>query len=385
MASPPSLLLGPRPPPCCRSRRRSVGLHRYKRSAHPCPFPRTGRRQLAAAVAEQLLPRPPGTSRRTVATGSFACRCSYDAENGPPSPPPDKEKSLEDEWAVLRRWDVPWEWPTISLTMVACAVSFLLTGMVEKSLLEQVGFQSVDATLDEKAEVLFLGQFMILTSPFSFCASAVARQWLCLELYLASPVPFDHSQTIYFVMSLGYLCNGIHEISDFRDPFNLQNGWLLWAGIGIFVAVVAIAIAGVAMTFLNGETPQRETDSLVLILPLIGSSSISTICLLGITGVLAPILEETVFRGFLMVSLSMWFSTPYSVLITAAMFAFAHLTPGEFPQLFLLGVVLGFSYAQTRNLLTPITIHAVWNSGVILLLTFLQLQGYDIKELLKAS
>lgn len=46
------------------------------------------------------------------------------------------------------------------------------------------------------------------------------------------------------------------------------------------------------------------------------------------------------------------------------------------------GVALGFSYAQTRNLLTPITIHAFWNSGVILLLTFLQvglagLYGYQ--------
>lgn len=36
------------------------------------------------------------------------------------------------------------------------------------------------------------------------------------------------------------------------------------------------------------------------------------------------------------------------------------------------GTALGFSYAQTRNLMTPITIHALWNSGVILLLTFLQ-------------
>lgn len=36
------------------------------------------------------------------------------------------------------------------------------------------------------------------------------------------------------------------------------------------------------------------------------------------------------------------------------------------------GAALGFSYAQTRNLLTPITIHSIWNSGVILLLTFLQ-------------
>ncbi|KAK8979658.1 hypothetical protein V6N11_073648 [Hibiscus sabdariffa] len=78
-------------------------------------------------------------------------------------------------------------------------------------------------------------------------------------------------------------------------------------------------------------------------------------------------------------------TTPVSVIISAAAFALAHLTPGEFLQLFILGATLGFSYAQTRNLVTPITIHAFWNSGVILLLTFLQLQGYDIKELLQAT
>lgn len=48
--------------------------------------------------------------------------------------------------------------------------------------------------------------------------------------------------------------------------------------------------------------------------------------------------------------------------------------PSSFSNLveYYAGVALGFSYAQTRNLLTPITIHAFWNSGVILLLTFLQ-------------
>ncbi|BFG16672.1 hypothetical protein CerSpe_029460 [Prunus speciosa] len=76
---------------------------------------------------------------------------------------------------------------------------------------------------------------------------------------------------------------------------------------------------------------------------------------------------------------------PVAIGISAAVFALAHLTPGEFPQLFVLGSALGLSYAQTRNLLTPITIHALWNSGVILLLTFLQLQGYDIKELLQTT
>jgi hypothetical protein len=46
--------------------------------------------------------------------------------------------------------------------------------------------------------------------------------------------------------------------SEFEEPLNLQNGWLLWAGIGFLVALVVIALAGAATTFLNGETPQRE-------------------------------------------------------------------------------------------------------------------------------
>ncbi|PNX96847.1 CAAX amino terminal protease family protein [Trifolium pratense] len=70
-----------------------------------------------------------------------------------------------------------------------------------------------------------------------------------------------------------------------------------------------------------------------------------------------------------------WVPTPVAIIISAAVFALAHLTPGEFPQLFVLGSALGISYAQTRNLLTPITIHAIWNSGVILLLTVLQIRA----------
>ncbi|KAF7099990.1 hypothetical protein CFC21_101557 [Triticum aestivum] len=268
------------------------------------------------------------------------------------------EQSVDGWRPALRRWDVPWQWPTVSLTMVACALSALLAGKVEQSVLEYLGYQAGEATIDEKAGVLFLEQF-------SVTAVAIGVMFGITNTFR----PFSDDIFRY----------------DFKEPFKLQNGWLLWAGIGLFFALVSISLTGAVMTFLNGATTQRETDSLLLLLPLIGSSNISTACLLGITGVLAPILEETVFRGFLMVSLTMWFSTPVSVLITAVVFAFAHLTPGEFPQLFVLGVALGFSYSQTRNLLTPITVHAAWNSGVILLLTFLQLQGYDIKELLQAS
>lgn len=269
-----------------------------------------------------------------------------------------QEKKIGFDWPILQRWDVPWEWQTASLTSLACGLSFVLTGLVEAAAVPYLGLRIEELSLDEKAEILFLDQGV---------TTAVVLGILYGIANTFRPLPED----IYRY--------------DWREPFNLQKGWLLWAGIGLVGALTAIALTGAALSFFSGESPQRETDALVRLLPLIGSSSISTACLLGITGVFAPLLEETVFRGFFMVSLTKWVPTPVAVIISAAVFALAHLTPGEFPQLFVLGTALGFSYAQTRNLLTPITIHALWNSGVILLLTFLLLQGYDIKELLQAT
>ncbi|XP_044491477.1 membrane-embedded CAAX protease MroQ isoform X2 [Mangifera indica] len=288
----------------------------------------------------------------------FGPTCFFNA--GKDSKPPNiQANETKLDWPVLKRWDVPWGWQTASLTSLACGLSFVLTGLVETAAIPYLGVKIEELSLDEKAEILFLDQG-ITTAVVIAVLYGISNSF--------KPLPEDFFQY------------------DLREPFNLQKGWLLWAGIGLGGAILAIALTGAAMSLFNGENPpQRETDALVQLLPLIGSSSISTACLLGITGVLAPLLEENVFRGFFMVSLTKWVPTPIAVIISAAVFAFAHLTPGEFPQLFVLGTALGFSYAQTRNLLTPITIHAFWNSGVILLLTFLQLQGYDLKELLQAA
>ncbi|KAG2268234.1 hypothetical protein Bca52824_062789 [Brassica carinata] len=241
-----------------------------------------------------------------------------------------------------------------SFVNFAC-LCFVLTGLTEMVALPYLGIDVQKLSLDDKAEILFLDQGLTTLAVLAVIFT-VAKTF--------EPLPED---------ILRY---------DLKQPFNLQKGWLVWSGIGLVGAVGAIALTGVALSLFRTETPEREVDSLMKLLPLIGSSNISTLSLVGITGVLAPLLEETVFRGFFMVSLTKWVPTPIAIIISAAAFALAHLTPGEFPQLFILGSVLGLSYAQTRNLITPMVIHGFWNSGVILLLTFLQVQGYDIKELL---
>ncbi|CAB4293862.1 unnamed protein product [Prunus armeniaca] len=149
--------------------------------------------------------------------------------------------------------------------------------------------------------------------------------------------------------------------------------------IPVFLASSGSSLTGAAASLFKGESLEREEDALVSLFPLIGSSSVrhftSTACLLGVTGVLAPILEETKFKlvcwkveAGLTSNLPPRVPTPVAIGISAVVFALAHLTPEEFPS-----SAVGLSYAQTRNILTPITIHALWNSGVILLLTFLHI------------
>ncbi|CAB4277871.1 unnamed protein product [Prunus armeniaca] len=138
------------------------------------------------------------------------------------------------------------------------------------------------------------------------------------------------------------------NITNIPDPFSLRKGWLLWAEIGLAGAIATIAVTGATASLFKGESLEREDqfhheDALVSLFPLIASSSVrhftSTACLLGVTGVLAPILEETKFKlvcwkveAGLTSNLPPRVPTPVAIGISAVVFALAHLTPGEFPS-----------------------------------------------------
>ena len=48
-----------------------------------------------------------------------------------------------------------------------------------------------------------------------------------------------------------------------------------------------------------------------------------------------------------------------------------HLQPLGLPTLTTLGLVLGFAFVRTGNLVTTILVHGLWNGGVFLLLRML--------------
>ena len=86
------------------------------------------------------------------------------------------------------------------------------------------------------------------------------------------------------------------------------------------------------------------------------------------TTILAPFFEEIIFRGVLLPILSRDFGILYGVIISSFVFALAHLSVGELPPLFILGIGLAITRLISGSLLSSIIMHSLWNG-----LTFLNL------------
>ena len=81
--------------------------------------------------------------------------------------------------------------------------------------------------------------------------------------------------------------------------------------------------------------------------------------------ILAPVIEELIFRGVIMHGLIRNYSKFTAVFVSALMFALFHLNPWQFPATFILGLLLGILMLRTRNIYLCILGHAI-NNGLVL-------------------
>ena len=81
--------------------------------------------------------------------------------------------------------------------------------------------------------------------------------------------------------------------------------------------------------------------------------------------IMAPVVEELIFRGVIMHGLMRNYSKFTAVFVSALMFALFHLNPWQFPATFILGLVLGILMVRTRNIYICILGHAI-NNGLVL-------------------
>lgn len=85
--------------------------------------------------------------------------------------------------------------------------------------------------------------------------------------------------------------------------------------------------------------------------------------------ILAPLIEETLFRGFLQTYIRQHLGPRQAIFITSASFSLFHYAAGQglgnisiIPSLFILSLFLGFLYEKRGSLFAPMVLHASFNT-----------------------
>jgi membrane protease YdiL (CAAX protease family) len=151
----------------------------------------------------------------------------------------------------------------------------------------------------------------------------------------------------------------------------LQWGWLPPAAVtrpALRTVVMVLPLVALASWLLQlvWSDPGGSNPLLEMVL---GTSDGWALLAFALTAVvLAPLFEETLFRGVLLPVVARHLGAPWGVLISALVFAIAHLSLAELVPLSVLGVGLGVVRWQTGRLGASVCLHALWNG-----LTFLNL------------
>lgn len=263
------------------------------------------------------------------------------------------------DWkAYNEKFDVPWGGKEVVLGMAAWCAAFVGVGLafipVVRAMAGADGFSGLSAT--DKSVFALANQVAETAVSIAIIRLGVAR---------FEPLPPDLFKY------------------DLSAPFKKPRGWLMWGLLGVLLSPLVVYASATLSDGLGvSDTAGRGTVDAVSSIITINFSTYAS--LMATTSILAPLLEETVFRGFLLTSLTKWMPVPAAVAVSSLAFGMVHLTPRDFPQLTALGFLLGFTYVRSRNLLTPILIHGAWNGSVLTILFFLASQGISIDELLHA-
>ena len=159
-----------------------------------------------------------------------------------------------------------------------------------------------------------------------------------------------------------------------RDPggmfgvHRLRFGQVLLAGLGLLAAALPLVYAASFVAErLTGGADQHGPEEAIRLLTAARDPA-SRLAMVGAAVVVAPVVEEFLFRGYLYGALRRHLGPAAGVVLNAALFAGIHLHVPSLAPLFLFAVCLTLAYERTGSLLVPMTMHALFNALSVSLL-----------------
>lgn len=234
-------------------------------------------------------------------------------------------------------WETPWDWEVIWSVLIA-------------------GF-------------FFIGQ-IILPVAFGIVGSTFKLSVATLDLrYKAVYVLVSYlTMAITGILVLYFSIKPFFPLPKNWFKLNVFSNWILWGLGGYFVAFPLVVI----ISLVNQQIWQGKGGSNpLLLLALESQDKIALIIFFITASVAAPFFEEVIFRGFLLPSLTRYLPVWGAIVVSSLIFALAHLNLSEVLPLATLGIVLGFVYTRSKNLLSSMFLHSLWNSGTLISLFIL--------------
>ena len=145
--------------------------------------------------------------------------------------------------------------------------------------------------------------------------------------------------------------------------FEERSSWGVAAAVivgGVLATIILGDISDFVYRHVVGPVPQ---ENVVTIFP---HTSAGLVLFIVLAVLIAPVLEETFFRGFVFQGLARSWGPIAGALISALVFAAWHQQLSVLIPIFGLGVLLAAAFYWTRSIYTNMTMHAVFNAlGIV--------------------
>ncbi len=140
---------------------------------------------------------------------------------------------------------------------------------------------------------------------------------------------------------------------------------IIFVAVGMFFLIELIDIFSESV-FQFTRNPQTD---LKVLYPL------NFILIFIVSGLITPIVEEAIFRGYLLRAMFRnKFSMPAAIIVTSLVFTLSHLTFAHAPAIFIAGLILGFVSYSFYSIIPCIIIHSIFNIMVLIDINFPQIR-----------
>ncbi|RSK25679.1 CPBP family intramembrane metalloprotease [Bacillus sp. HMF5848] len=167
-----------------------------------------------------------------------------------------------------------------------------------------------------------------------------------------------------------------HDLNN--EPFRAEKASLsstiVWSILGIFLAMFAQGIAVNIETNLLGIKPGSENTQMIM--EIVKAAPLFII----VTSIVAPILEELIFRKIIFGSLYKRTNFFIAAIISSLIFAVIHMDLKHTLVYTAMGLVFAFLYVKTNRIIVPIMAHVAMNTIAV---SMQFIYGDDIEKMIQ--